>query len=61
MKIRRYWMDMDYPYHPPPEYVMSGYVSRSMISRSLTVPAGFLSLTRRLCGRRRRWTPTPAD
>ncbi|KAK5651636.1 hypothetical protein OQA88_11811 [Cercophora sp. LCS_1] len=24
MKIRRYWMDMDYPYHPPPEYVMSG-------------------------------------
>jgi len=24
-KIRRYWMDVDYPYFAPPEYEVSGY------------------------------------
>lgn len=24
MKVRRYWFDVDYPYHPPPEYRRSG-------------------------------------
>lgn len=26
VRIRRYWMDLDYPYKAPPVYERSGYV-----------------------------------
>jgi hypothetical protein len=25
MRVRRWWMDIDYPYRPPPEFERSGY------------------------------------
>lgn len=26
MKVRRYWMDIDFPYRAPPVYTRKGYV-----------------------------------
>lgn len=31
MKLRRYWLDVDFPTHPPPEFERSGYVFTSPV------------------------------